>query len=212
MDESFRPLEPEERRILERLSTTRPQGGARFGAFLAFLITLGVLLIVSPASWQVGARSLLPVPVALAVAWVVFRRLRRGERDSGWLERIERDLAGGQASVTRARVTDAVNVEELEDEGSSYYLRLDDGRVLFLSGQYLYDVEEEGRFPSAVVSVVRAPATRIVFDVTCEGAPIQPSSRRPPFTDAEYEGGRVPEDGAVLNVDFATLRASGRRP
>jgi membrane protein implicated in regulation of membrane protease activity len=212
MEESFRPLEPEEHRILERLRTARPQGGARFGAFLAFLITLGVLLIVSPASWQVGARSLLPVPVALAVAWVVFRRLWRRERDSGWLERIGRDLAGGQASVTRARVTDAVKVEELEDEGSSYYLRLDDGRVLFLSGQYLYDVEEAGRFPCAVVSVVRAPTTRIVFSVTCEGAPIQPSSRRPPFTDDEYEGGRVPEDGAVLDVDFETLRASGGRP
>ncbi|HEV8357684.1 MAG TPA: hypothetical protein VGQ17_13105 [Gemmatimonadales bacterium] len=51
-------------------------------------------------------------------------------------------------------VQDAVAVEEAEDEGLSFYLLLDDGRTLFLSGQYLYDPAAQG-FPG---SVSRSPA------------------------------------------------------
>ena len=212
MDEILRPFTPDERRTLERIRTSRPQGGgAGFGAFLAFLVTTGVLLIISPASWQTGVLSLIPVVVGAGVAALVFRRLSRSARHREWVAEIERDLAGGVASVTTARVTDAVRVQEAEDEGSSYYLRLDDGRVLFISGQYLYELEEEGRFPNTRLTVVRAPSTRIVFDVTCDGSPLPPSATRPPFTTEEYDGGLVPEDGTVLDVDFGSLRGSAAR-
>jgi hypothetical protein len=170
MEETTRPLTADERRILERLRSSKPQGGAGFGAFLAFLVTTGLLLIVSPASWQVGVRSLIPVAAGLLAAGFVFRRLQRSRWRTEWLAKLERDLAAGVALVTTARVTDAVRVEEAEDEGSSYYLELDDKRVLFLSGQYLYEPEEERRFPNTLVTVVRAPAAGIVFDVRCDGS------------------------------------------
>ena len=35
----------------------------------------------------------------------------------------------------------AFGVKEFEDEGLHYFLELTDGRVLVLSGQYLYDYE-----------------------------------------------------------------------
>jgi hypothetical protein len=214
MDETLRPLTVEERRILEGLRTSTSGGGPGFGAFLAFLVTLGVLLIASPAAWQVGARSLVPVVIALGVAGVVFRRLRRGGR-SQWLTLVERDLAGGMARVSEARVTDAIRVEEAEDEGSSYYLQLDDSRVLFLTGQYLYEVEEDRSFPNTRVTVLRAPATRVVLGVSCEGSAFAPSGTLPPFATDEYDQGRVPEDGAVLELDFTSLRrraGGGQRP
>jgi hypothetical protein len=208
VDETLRPLTADERGILEGMRRARPHGSPALGAFLAFLVALGVLLILAPASWEVGALSLIPTAGAFAFALWVFARLRGGERRSAWLARVERDLAGGVASVVSARVRDAVRVEESEDEGSSYYLELDDGRVLFLSGQYLYDVEEEGRFPNTRVTVARAPATRIVLGVTCDGSAFEPSRTRAPFTAGEYERGRVPEDGAVVDVDFASLRGA----
>jgi membrane protein implicated in regulation of membrane protease activity len=206
MDETTRPLTPDERRMLERLRTARPQGGAGFAAFLAFIVTLGVLLIVSPASWQVGPLSLSPVAAALVVAVYVYRRMQRSPREGDRQARIARDLLGGVARVVTYRVSDALQVEEAEDEGSSYYLKLDDGRVAFLSGQYLYDAEEDGTFPSTVVSVVRAPHTDIVFDLRCEGTAMGPAPQLPAFTTADWDQGRVPNDGALVDVDFEALR------
>jgi hypothetical protein len=211
MDEVTRPLTDGQRKILEGLRRSRPPGSPGLGAFLAFVVTTGVLLIVSPASWQVGARSLVPVVVALGVAGLVYRRLRSSGRRSEWLARVDRDLAGGVARVTSARVSDALRVEEAEDEGSSYYLELEDGRVWFLTGQYLYELEEDGTFPNTRVTVVRAPATGVVLAVSCDGSPLAPRGTLPVFTTQDYDEDRVPEDGAVVEVDFATLRASAAR-
>ena len=208
MDETLRPLTAHEREILERLRTSRPAGGARFAAFLAFLVSLGLFLILSPASWQIGVRSLAPVAAALVVAVVVFTRMRARERRSDWTDRLARDLAGGVARVSTYRVEDAIQVEEFEDEGSSWYLKLDDGRVAFLTGQYLYEVEESGAFPSAVVSVTRAPESAIVFEVRCEGTSLSASGRTPHFTTSDYDQGRVPEDGALVAVEWESLRRS----
>ena len=86
MEETLRPLTADERRTLERILTSKPQGGgAGFGAFLAFLVTTGVLLILSPASWQIGVLSLVPVVIGVGVAALVFRRLRRSRRRSEWV-------------------------------------------------------------------------------------------------------------------------------
>jgi hypothetical protein len=206
LDETSRPLTPEERRILERMRTSRPQGGARFAALLSFIVTLGGLLILSPASWLVGVRSLAPVVIALAVAALVHRRMQRSTRELEWQARIARDLEAGVMRVVTYRVLEALSVEEVEDEGSSYYLRLDDGRVAFLSGQYLYEPEEAGTFPSTVVTVARTPHTDVVFDLRAEGTPLGRAPRLPPFTQLEYDGDRVPADGALVDVDFAALR------
>ena len=151
-------------------------------------------------------RSLAPALLALIVGAFVFLRLQRSPTRVAWLERVARDLDGGVARVSTYRVRDAVQVEESEDEGSQYYLLLDDGRVVFLAGQYLYEPEEDGSFPSSVVSVVRAPHTNIVFDIRCEGTPLRPSKVRSPFTTADYDNARVPEDGALVAVSFDTLR------
>jgi hypothetical protein len=206
VEETSRPLTSDERRILERMRTFRPQGGARFAAFLAFIVTLGVLLIASPASWQVGVRSLAPVVVAGAVAAFVYLRVRRSARAGDLEARVARDLAGGVARVLTYRVAGALRVEEAEDEGSSYYLRLEDGRVAFLSGQYLYEPEDAGTFPNSVVTVVRAPHTDIVLDLRCEGRPLGSAPVLPTFTAADWDQARVPSDGALVDVDFDALR------
>ncbi len=77
----------------------------------------------------------------------VQRRERRRLREHGAL--IARELAAGYVDCTTYAITDAVAVEEHEDEGPSYYLLLDDGRTLFLSGQYLYEPADEDGFPWA---------------------------------------------------------------
>jgi hypothetical protein len=207
VEETTRGLTREERSVLEGLRRPATSGGARFGGLITFLVTLGALLTVTPASWRYGVRSLAPVAVALLLGVGVFYHLRRRQRADVWYRRAEQDLEGGVATVTTYHVVDAINVEESEDEGSQYYLLLDDGRVLFLSGQYLYEAEEEERFPNARITVVRTPATATVLDLRCEGASLSVSTRLQPFTASDHREGRVPDDGALLDVSFESLRA-----
>jgi hypothetical protein len=101
-------------------------------------------------------------------------------------------------------VQDAIEVEEFEDEGLSYYLLLDDGHTLFVSGQYLYDPAERG-FPWRSFEVVRIPNEHWVLKVTPLSESLKPSHRRQPFTTAEIERDAVPLDGTVALLDWASL-------
>jgi len=105
-------------------------------------------------------------------------------------------------------VTGAIKVEEFEDEGSNYYLRLADGGVLFLSGQYLYDEEEERRFPSSKVTTVRTSGTKELLDIKCSGEYIPPSTVLPPFSKQRIKAGAIPSDGDILSIPFETLSSN----
>jgi hypothetical protein len=117
-----------------------------------------------------------------------------------------RDAEAGEVDETRFEVIDAIEVAEEEDEGKHYYLRLVDGRVLFLSGQYLYEPVATGRFPSTRITVVRAPDSGVVLSLRPEGDGLAASSVRPSFAEREHARGRVPDDGAILETDFDRLR------
>ena len=101
---------------------------------------------------------------------------------------------------------DAIAIEEAEDEGLGYYLQLTDGRVLYLGGQYLYDLAEERRFPATEFEVAVAATTGALVSLTPAGAYLAPSSTRPPFTAGEWDAGLVPEDRAFVARPFEELR------
>jgi hypothetical protein len=180
-------------------------GGAPLAALLTFLVISGVGLILLPASWMTGLPSLAPAGVAGLAAAYVYRRMRRSQRESPWLQSVSRDLTEGVALSTTYHIVDAIRVEEAEDEGSQYYLKLEDGRVAFLAGQYLYELEEDGSFPNRIVTVTRAAHSALVLDVACAGDPLAPSASRPPFSREEFTKG-IPADGALLEVDFEALK------
>jgi hypothetical protein len=107
-------------------------------------------------------------------------------------------------------ITDAIAVEEGEDEGVHYYLRLDDGRTLFLSGQYLYDPVEQG-FPWQSFELVESPRNEWVLGVVPLGPSVAPSLTRPPFSDQEFGSDAVPADRTIGTWDFEALKASAGR-
>jgi hypothetical protein len=127
-------------------------------------------------------------------------------------QRYAADLAAQQIEEWRVRVVDAIEVEEFEDEGRQCYLELEDGRVLFLSGQYLYDDEDDDegeredegakhktpRFPNRELLITRLPHAGDVFDLQLLGDHFPPSVTLPPFTRDDHEQDRVPEDGQIL--------------
>jgi len=210
-----RPLSEEQRGVLKRLaSPSRERANDFLSTLCVFMLVFGVevgsiRLVSGPPE---GAVIGIAAGVAGAVALGVLVRMRRtvtGRALRAGRTAFAADLDGGQLVTETFEVADAICIEEHEDEGSSYYLKLADGTVLFLSGQYLYEPEDAGSFPSTRVAVTRAPQSRIVFDVECLGQPLPASAKRAPFSREEHRAGRVPPDGALLRVDFESLRAKG---
>ncbi len=202
-----RPLTDEERTSLRE---PRPQlSGWWTGLASALCVLALVFLVVLLASRWLRAAAILPIATAaggLAAAGVYVSIQRREQRRRQELnDLISRELVRGYVNCTTFTITDAVAVEEQEDEGVSYHLLLDDGRTLFLSGQYLYRPAEAG-FPWAVFEVVRVPVGGWVLRLVPHGPSLTPSHTRRPFSDAERDSGAVPADGTISQRDFEALK------
>lgn len=205
-----RPLTLEERKALA--TSARTIGGWRdrlFAASFAAAAGLGIGLLVAERVF-VGSPASQAVPLALAliVGIFVYLRMNREEWRARQTNELSEELAAGVAEIVRYSARNAIRVEEFEDEGLSFFVELTDGRILFLSGQYLYEADETDQFPNTTFTIVRTPRTRMVLEFDCRGDYFPPVETRAPFTDAEYQQGSVPSDGDILDLDFSILRRS----
>jgi len=159
-----RPMTETERKIVqdELASTLREQGCvSRFGGLLSELgcglILGGFLVFLALAAWEWLA-GLLHKPGLSPVTYRVlvsigacgglilagrgfFHDYRHSHRLSGKLRQTyEGYLEAGEAEVWHCEVSRVVQLEEQEDEGPGFFLELAPGQVLFLQGQYFYDL------------------------------------------------------------------------
>ena len=102
----------------------------------------------------------------------------------------------------------AFGIEESNDEGLHYFLELVDGRVLYLTGQYLYDYEpisddpemnQPRRFPCTAFTVRRHKTEGHVVEVICRGTVIEPEFSAPPLTRRSQRSIGALKDGQVLS-------------
>lgn len=203
-----RPLQDSERETLSRIVTGAENRAGAFAAGLTtFLFVSSVALLVWP--WDRGARSLVPALLALVAAFFVHRRTRASNSRRGETCTLRDELELGHAQVITYEVADAIAIDEREDEGSQYFLKLRDEQVLFVAGQHLYEFEEDTRFPTTKFQVVKTPRTGRLLAFNCLGAYLPPSSRRGPFSLVDYQSGHVPKDGDLWRGDFDALRYRG---
>lgn len=132
------------------------------------------------------------------------------------LRAAEDDLKGGVARIETFHVTEVIEITEVEDEGAGFLLSLEDGRVLCVIGQDLYEYahdaeEEEGErspvhdFPSTLISYAFAPSSGIRLDLKGMGSPLKTAGRvevgasayRKDKRSVRYYTG--PEDGAFYD-------------
>jgi hypothetical protein len=221
-----RPLTAEERARLER-SLPTPGGGcsgcirwfiASAGGPLAGMLAvaaLGALLRIGERPFF-GALMLVGAALGLVCGIVLLHAEKRSVSEAR--DRARAALEQGQVEVLRCTVAEAVEVEEVEDEGPAFFLDVEDGQLLFLQGQYLYDLAAEEpageeaagrppRFPNRQIEVARLPGSGEVLDLRCTGEPLRASRRRAPLTDDEY----VPEDGELIPARLQTLEEDLRR-
>lgn len=173
---------------------------------LAFLVVAFTTLFLLP--YPIVIRVATAAGIAAAVAWYVGIQRKARRQFAELAAGAEREAAAGVVRSTIYTIRDAVAVAEAEDEGLSYYLLLDDGRTLFLSGQYLYEPTDNG-FPWESFEIVHVASGSWVLRVVPRGRPIAPSWTRGPFLDAEYVSGAVPDDGTIETRDFDALKGPG---
>jgi hypothetical protein len=122
-----------------------------------FVLTFLLVLLASPI---LPVPAILPLAIAAGLsvflAWVVYVQRRERQSHGRMQSGRTHEAAAGHVRSTTYTIRDAVAVEEQEDEGLSFYLLPDDGRTLFLSGQYLYE-PVEGGFPWTSFELVQAP-------------------------------------------------------
>ena len=212
MESSFKPLTKAQRTDLEGY-VWWPIWLFRAVLFVAPLAALAGLVRVlqrdlagghpvwsHPAWWVVPVAALGLWLYRVAGRWTGGRRLRAA---------IRADLGRGEAAVHRVKAVDAIEVDEQEDEGPSFFILTDDGRTMLFSGQYLDRLKGRG-FPFTAFDIVEAPESKIFFGILKAGEPLVPSARRPPFTWEETKQYGVNKAGKfhTLDVDFAALKAS----
>jgi len=117
----------------------------------------------------------------------------------------QKDLDGGVANIFSFSAKEAILVEEFTDEGSQYFIRLQDDSVLFLRGQYLYASEARKEFPSTEFEITQSPHTKIVFEIICRGTYLAPTKELKPFRAEHFEKDKIPQDMELLTIPWTEI-------
>jgi hypothetical protein len=105
----------------------------------------------------------------------------------------------------------AFEVEEYEDEGLHFFLELEDGRVLFLCGQYLYDYQDisddpelnqKASFPCQKFTVRRHKNEHWVHSILIHGPYLKPEAKLPHYSKAYKKEFGFPSDGEIFTTPY----------
>ena len=110
-----------------------------------------------------------------------------------------------EIEIIHCNTSRAIKREDPEDFGVSFYLDTEDGRTLFLQGQYL-DMLEYEQFPNTEFELIRTKNTKELIDFKVKGRYFEPERTLEPFTKDDYKKGIVPEDGAILDIEFEKIK------
>jgi hypothetical protein len=205
-------MTPEERASMEAEVKALGGGFTLFQtAFVVFMILAlaGIAVVALFDLDRLWGRSIAGL-VAAYFALRVYFRMRRSLGGSPFAALLRQDLAEGLADESSFDVVDAIQRAELEDEGAHFYLKLADGRAVYLSGQYLEEPAAERRFPSSRVVIVHAARSGLLLRLECTGPYVPPSATLPAFTLEELDRDDAPQNGDLLEIDFESLRAEVR--
>ncbi|WP_050023897.1 hypothetical protein [Verrucomicrobium sp. BvORR034] len=115
----------------------------------------------------------------------------------------------GLLASTHHRARRAFEVSERADEGPGYFIELEDGRVLFLQGQHLYDYgpiedeeepesSQERMFPCTEFILHHHKKYRTLLGIECIGTALEPECIVPPFSNDQMKQGLAPEDEDII--------------
>jgi hypothetical protein len=208
-------MKGEERRALESQLNVQPQDSTiplfkSLGVGCACGIVLGLPLAMSS-----GNSAFFPMIVTFlmgaGITWIIETR-----KNTKVLSPLERDIQENEIEVLQCSAVEAIELEQLEEEGLAFFLDLENRDILFVEGDYLYElawgedpgdhvdldeVEKEGRFPNRHFQLIRAPHSGHVFQIVCLGQRLPPSRRIDPETLETH----LPKNGQIFKGSLNTL-------
>jgi hypothetical protein len=140
--------------------------------------------------------------VGLALYW------RSGRWTGGRVlrARIRRDLEANTATVHVLSVVDAIKVDEAEDEGPTFFLKLETGETVAMGGQFLDRLVSRG-FPWKQFEIREAAESGVFLGLEGRGERVAPSLVKPPLSMATVrELGITSARWKVLPIAFDELR------
>ena len=157
--------------------------------------------------WMLTSIAILALFVLFVLAIAIFKpsMQRRAEWRRDEIRKLEEQ---GLLTAAEFHAKRAFQIEELEDEGSHYFIELQDGAVLFLSGQYLYDYEVPRCFPCTDFVVRRHATKGFAVDVQCSGKTLEPEVIAPPLDEDVGLRPDAYQDGDVIrDLSYDALKA-----
>jgi hypothetical protein len=173
------------------------------GAFFLLLLSIPILLL---GKYWSATRPYQPFLFLAAALFLLPQMLRFYKDELSRSRDLRDDIDRGEAEVRQYTAVEAIRVEEAEDEGTGFFLRLSDGNILFLCGQQFYELEDQQNFPSDRFEYAVAPASRwpLGFEATGEYLPV--SYLRSAFALKDIERGLTPCDGDIFAGEFDALK------
>jgi hypothetical protein len=184
------------------------------GLFVVFTLSIAVALVavfVPQLEQQplVLGLSLAALMLILCVgAGYIFNRPEDRFIEFRTAESFMQELAAkGLLVSSEFRATRALRIAEFDDEGSHYFIELENGSVLYLNGQYLYDYEpidddpevnQPRNFPCTEFTVHRHKVEGYVVEIVCRGRVLDPEITAPAFEKVDKRRGALFGDGQVL--------------
>jgi hypothetical protein len=156
LESTRRSLKPAETRYLQaKIKNLSGQGRRTSRLYFPIVAAITVILwlvtiFIADAPWPVITVFWLVVGAVLAL-WVARDAKKDALQLQSMAQGLQSALRRNAADVYDVQARDFVEFEEIEDEGAAYAFELDDGRVLFISGQELYP---GAKFPSLDFSLV----------------------------------------------------------
>lgn len=209
---THRPLTEEEKGVLREytpnaLMALWPPLAA--GAFFFLLLSIPILLL--GRFWN-ASKPFLPVLFGIAGVWVLLQAVRMYKDELKMSRGLREDLNRGEAEVRQYTAVEAIRVEEREDEGTGFFLKLSDGQILFLCGEHFYQLEDQKRFPSEQFELVIAPNSMWSLNFEASGDYLPVTYSRPPFPEKTWKEGTLPCEGDLFVGDFDALKSDDWPP
>ena len=209
MDTSHRPLTSKQRKELEGYISRSTAALRAFLFFIAaWLIAKSFKFIhhLVMGSFPPVSSDLFWIVPSFLIVWLLYVKSGQWTGGGEFRARVKADLAKGESVAYKVEALEAVEVEEREDEGPSYYIKTAGGATLLMAGQYL-DGYKRGGFPWIAFEIIESPNAKVFFGLRKLGEPLATIQLRDPLTaDQARELGVVGSEYQFLEIDFESLK------
>jgi uncharacterized membrane protein len=122
----------------------------------------------------------------IVLAAFIFKISGKWTGGSQLRKEIREDLKNGKALLNTIEATEAIEIQEEEDEGIGFILKLSDSDIFFAQGQEVDQWKRRG-FPWTKFTIRSTPISKRFLGVKREGEKLKPIIKRPPLTIEEMK-------------------------